>query len=1207
MITGLLLIMIDARSKVIETENKVKPYSISFTENKGQICDQFGKARQDILYNGTDGKLAFYLGENGISYQLVRIDSFKDVKDIRPKLNYTSVKKVTIYRIDCSWKNSNKNIKFLNEKELKSHSNFYLESCPSGITGVKSYGGVFLKNLYSGIDLHYYEKNNSLKCDYILAPGSNYKQIQIELKGASIIKMKNGSLLLKTPLGEIEEGEPIVYQGKNKIAAEWVINGNTLSFELGNYNKNLPLIIDPVTRVWGTFLGGTLADNGLAATTDPSGNVYMTGRSSSSGINIIATVGSHQTNYYSGTDAFLAKFDAAGVRLWGTYYGAGSNDDGLSCTTDAAGNVYMAGSTWGTAGTVIATPGSHQPASGGSTDGFLAKFNTNGVRIWSTYYGGTGYDDAYSTVTDASGNVYLAGTTASTGNAMWTTNGWTSFTGTSNGYLAKFNSAGVRQFGTCYGWSTEYGFSCAVDISGNIYLSGLTTSSTNIATPGSHQPNKSGNDDGYLVKFSPTCVRLWATYYGGALNDHMYSISTYSNTFVYVGGYTESSSGMAGGAGAHQFSNGGGASDGFLVKFNTNGVRQWGTFYGGGGTDVIANCTTDASGNVFATGISSSSNNAITTQNSHQSAYGGGANDAFLVKFSATGPRQWGTYYGGTGDDQGLCSSLDASGNIYLTGHTTSSGTTIATVGSHQSLNGGLADAFLAKFSTCITNLNISPSSSAICIGNSLTLTASGADTYTWLPGNNTNSILTLTPTLTNNYTLIGGALGCPNVTTSISIVVNSLPLITTNSGTTCMGQNFTITPTGALTYTYNGGSSVVTPTTNSTYTITGTDSNGCVSNPGAVSSITVVAPSVASNSGSICAGESFTINPSGAVTYTISGLSSVVSPTTTTSYTVVGTDVSGCINFIGSISTVTVNPLPVLTVNNGSICMGQTYTILPSGASTYTFSSGNALVTPTANTSYTINGTSPYGCISASQALCSVTVNPSPIISVNSGTICSGESFTLTPSGAITYTYFGGNAVVSPTASASYSVNGINSFGCYATNPAISNVTVLSTPYINAISNQSILCVGGSATLTGIGATNYTWSTGAIGSNEVVSPTVTVTYTVSSINANGCIGNAVITQSVDACAGINSHQQSNLQIRLFPNPNSGILQIGLNETARLIYYEIYNSIGQKLTLKTQHNTAIPIDLSEIANGLYFIRIFMQDDLNGVVTKFIKE
>ena len=122
-----------------------------------------------------------------------------------------------------------------------------------------------------------------------------------------------------------------------------------------------------------------------------------------------------------------------------------------------------------------------------------------------------------------------------------------------------------------------------------------------------------------------------------------------------------------------------------------------------------------------------------------------------------------------------------------------------------------------------------------------------------------------------------------------------------------------------------------------------------------------------------------------------------------------------------------------------------------------------------------------------------------------------------------------------------------------------------------------------------------------------MVSPTLTVTYTVSSMNANGCIGNAIITQSVDACAGINLHEQSNLQIILFPNPNSGILQIVLNEPDRLIYYEIYNSIGQKLILKTQHNTAIPIDLSEIANGLYFMRIFMQEDMNGLVTKFIKE
>ena len=117
---------------------------------------------------------------------------------------------------------------------------------------------------------------------------------------------------------------------------------------------------------------------------------------------------------------------------------------------------------------------------------------------------------------------------------------------------------------------------------------------------------------------------------------------------IYMTGMTFSSSGIAT-AGAHQTANAG-LTDAFLVKFNSSGVRQWGTYYGGGGPDDGFSCTTDASGNVYMTGQAQQQMAAsgIATPGSHQSAYGGGYNDAFLVKFDSNGLRQWGTYYGGS-------------------------------------------------------------------------------------------------------------------------------------------------------------------------------------------------------------------------------------------------------------------------------------------------------------------------------------------------------------------------------------------------------------------------------------------------------------------------------------------------------------------------------------------------------------------------------
>jgi hypothetical protein len=166
----------------------------------------------------------------------------------------------------------------------------------------------------------------------------------------------------------------------------------TLSFEIENYNPNLELIIDPVTRLWGTYYGGSGSggDLGYSCSTDASGNVYLAGYTSSNTGTIIATAGSHQSTNGGGTsDAFLVKFNLSGVRQWGTYYGGAGDDLGYSCATAGAGNVYLAGYTASNTGTILATAGSHQSTYGGGTyDAFFLKFNTSGLRLWGTYYGG---------------------------------------------------------------------------------------------------------------------------------------------------------------------------------------------------------------------------------------------------------------------------------------------------------------------------------------------------------------------------------------------------------------------------------------------------------------------------------------------------------------------------------------------------------------------------------------------------------------------------------------------------------------------------------------------------------------------------------------------------------------------------------------------------------------------------------------------------
>ena len=404
---------------------------------------------------------------------------------------------------------------------------------------------------------------------------------------------------------------------------------------------------------------------------------------------------------------------AQNVRAWGTYYtGTGQiwpngEDRGQACITDAAGNVYMVGTT--NSNSDIATEGAHQTICAGGdtiggfsgTDAFLVKFNSSGVRQWATYYGGSEWDYGTSCAIDASGNVYMIGSTSSTSGIA---TAGAHETTVNDGFLVKFNSSGVRQWGTYFEGN---GNACTTDASGNVYIVGLTNSTSGIATAGAHQTVMSGSGDAFLVKFNSSGVRQWGTYFGGpfnggSANETGISCATDASGNIYMVGKTPSTSGIAT-VGAHQTAGGTQFFDAFLVKFNSTGVIQWGTYYDGLGDTQPNSCATDASGNVYMAGQVFQEllpDSGISTPGAHQTTYGGGFTDAFLVKFDPNGVRQWGTYYGGSSVEEGTSCAIDPSGNVYMAGHTGST-TGIATAGAHQTVfGGGGLDGFLVCFNS---------------------------------------------------------------------------------------------------------------------------------------------------------------------------------------------------------------------------------------------------------------------------------------------------------------------------------------------------------------------------------------------------------------------------------------------------------------------------------------------------------------------------
>ena len=383
-------------------------------------------------------------------------------------------------------------------------------------------------------------------------------------------------------------------------------------------------------RIWGSYFGGPgEEENGFQQISiDKTGNIYMAGFTNST--TGIVTPGAHQTVYGGGAhDCFLAKFNTLGNRIWATYYGGSGDDNVGGVTTDKNGNVYLTGTTVSDTG--ISTPGSYQPNLFNSSDAFLAKFDSNGVRQWGTYYGGENADQGNACSTDSFGNVYFTGNTSSLTNIASPGAWQTTYGGNpTDAFLAKFTPGGQRIWATYYGGNNvDEGINCDVDSTGNACVVGSTASTNNISSPGSFQQTYGGGDDGFLVKFDSSGQRLWGTYYGGSNWDNIMGCSIGWNNAIFISGATKSNNQISTSNSYQPVL--AGSEDGYLAKFDSTGKRLWGTYYGDNitafGTPFYVRDDT-----IYVGGVTDSWDS-IATQGSWQPTYGGGIWDCFLVKF----------------------------------------------------------------------------------------------------------------------------------------------------------------------------------------------------------------------------------------------------------------------------------------------------------------------------------------------------------------------------------------------------------------------------------------------------------------------------------------------------------------------------------------------------------------------------------------------
>lgn len=665
---------------------------IAFIENLGQIKDTDGEERPDVLFLTRADGVDMYLTNTGMTYV------FRNYENDTENL----MRNKSFYRLDMEFVGINKDIVIKKEQSLAQQFHYYTPEYPDGLSP-KAFKKITIEDLYEGIDLIYYEKDGRMKYDFRIHSGADPDQIKMKYTGASSMEIDEiGNVIITTPMGVIQEEKPFTYSGSTglSIKSKYQVEENTVLFDVAEYGKNEDIIIDPV-RVWASYYGGSMGEKAESICTDESGNIYITGRSYSTDFPTLTLAGAfNQSTYGGGTpDAFILKFNSSGERLWATYYGGNDIDEGNSICTDNLNNIYVAGETQSVDFPIQTMTGAfNQTTLADTLDVFILKFDSNGVRQWATYYGGTGLDRGFDVCTDSSNNLYVSGETGSTDFPTQTFAGAYNQTtyggGARDGFILKFDSNGARLWATYYGGSNfegrdgsfwQYTGGMCTDNSDNVYVTGATNSADFPvqSLPGAYNQNTlvGSYTDVFILKFNSGGERLWATYYGGSIWDVGCDIVTDGAGALYVTGQTYSYNDFPTfslpGAYNQTFA---GGSEAFILKFDNAGARQWATCYGGITTNNERGngIALDNEGNLYIVGNAQqgSFNSEFPTQilpgAYNQTTHGGGANDAFIIMFKNSGERQWATFYGGSGGESARDCSVDNDGNFYVTGGTSS-------------------------------------------------------------------------------------------------------------------------------------------------------------------------------------------------------------------------------------------------------------------------------------------------------------------------------------------------------------------------------------------------------------------------------------------------------------------------------------------------------------------------------------------------------
>lgn len=706
---SVLLLCFTAAISPIFAGHNAKTGDLQFVQNDGQWANHI--QYQAPLYGGT-----LFLEKNCFTYVFsnsAEISEFKHGGNPADLANF--VYKQHAYK--TTFVNANTNVNPIGENKFNNYYNYFLGDDAASWHGkVPAFGAVRYLGLYSGTDLLVYSRSNSMKYDFIVAPGADASQIKMQYDGLDGMQIEDGNLKLTTSINTIMELHPVAWQIINGIKVDvlcdFVLEVNNVTFSLPNsYDKNYELIIDPATLIFASYSGSTSDNWGYSATYDADGNLYGAGIAFADGYPV--TLGAYQTDWAGGAGSYVAditvsKFSADGTSLiYSTYLGGTNEDLPYSIIVNNDDELIIYGAT-GSANFPTTVDAYDKTFNGGpaelvdyvlnftaGSDAYVARLSADGADLLgSTFFGGT-QNEALNTGVisynygdhargevnlDNSGNILIASCTRS--NNLPTTAGafQTTFGGQQDGFVASFNlNLNTLIWSSFAGGSGDDGAYSIKPTTDNKFLICGGTSSTNIETTAGvlNESYMGGVADGFLMMINNDATNLLAaTYIGTSDYDQCYLADLDASNGVYIMGQTQGDYPVVGDV----YVNAGGTQ--FVSKLDPDlTTLEFSTVFGSGSEDVNISPTAflvDNCGNIFVCGWGGAVNSSFNpntgtvngmdiTADAFQSTTDG--SDFYLAIFSENiGSLFYATYFGGPISDEhvdGGTSRFSKEGVVY--------------------------------------------------------------------------------------------------------------------------------------------------------------------------------------------------------------------------------------------------------------------------------------------------------------------------------------------------------------------------------------------------------------------------------------------------------------------------------------------------------------------------------------------------------------